>query len=553
VIHAFVTYETPFAPCGGIAAVLKYLPSAVAELSSQNRACVLTPYHFQLAPTARLSTDEIARFEIELPDSSLSARLLLHKKGGVDWFFLAPERSDIFAGKEHPYAVGPNLLRDSLLFGRLAARALPLIDRRSEWILYLQDWEAATIVLARAKEETPRCSNYLVLHNSYDEPCSDQSMVRAGLNPKLHPGESVLLRTLPKMDSPLIAVSRQFAADLVEEPWQREIIAPHLQPFFKNNLVGIPNGPFAELAISEKTMSAAREGNFGPLKRWKTSRRKNFLESLSSVKSTEDKPVWGSPTDFKGGKETWFLMAGRDDPRQKGYEIAALAIHKLLRLSEGQEKFLFFPIPGEEGIEGLSFLKELAEAHPGRVLAFPFIFREGFQAALEGATFGLMPSFYEPFGMANEFYLHGTVAIARATGGILEQVVPQPGEEEGSALVARVEKAKAEGWYGATPQPTGFLYRERAQDVPDAVADWRFLNEDRLDPSGIGRNRLERRRNLSLVNSMATRLALKMKEASALHTGAPDDYYRLLVNGIQHIQSQFSWRKTAEAYLRVSG
>ena len=37
-------------------------------------------------------------------------------------------------------------------------------------------------------------------------------------------------------------------------------------------------------------------------------------------------------------------------------------------------------------------------------MVLPFIFVEGYRAALQGAAFGVMPSLYEPFGMANEFY-----------------------------------------------------------------------------------------------------------------------------------------------------
>ena len=37
-----VAYETPFAPCGGVAAVMKYLPEAMAEQLGQ-RVSVFTP------------------------------------------------------------------------------------------------------------------------------------------------------------------------------------------------------------------------------------------------------------------------------------------------------------------------------------------------------------------------------------------------------------------------------------------------------------------------------------------------------------------------------
>jgi hypothetical protein len=69
-------------------------------------------------------------------------------------------------------------------------------------------------------------------------------------------------------------------------------------------------------------------------------------------------------------------MAGRDDPRQKGYDVAAAAVEDYLTLNQRKPEcaqFLFFPIPGDEGLAGLGFLRELADRFPEHVLAFPFI------------------------------------------------------------------------------------------------------------------------------------------------------------------------------------
>ena len=109
----------------------------------------------------------------------------------------------------------------------------------------------------------------------------------------------------------------------------------------------------------------------------------------------------------------------------------------------GSGCFLFFPIPGDEGLEGLGFLEELAEARPQRVLAFPFLYKEGYLAAVQGAGFGLMPSLYEPFGMANEISLNGTCPLARATGGIVQQVIPLPKGVGGEPAVAQ----RAQVWH----------------------------------------------------------------------------------------------------------
>ena len=120
--------------------------------------------------------------------------------------------------------------------------------------------------------------------------------------------------------------------------------------------------------------------------------------------------------------------------------------------------FLFFPpIQGDEGLPGLEFLRELACRFPEDVLAFPFIWIAGFTAALQAAAFGLMPSLYEPFGMANEFYLTGAcVGVGRATGGNIEQIVPL----RAGASFSRAVSVRANPHHSLSAHPTGILFRE---------------------------------------------------------------------------------------------
>jgi glycogen synthase len=44
---AFVSYETPFAPCGGIAAVMGRLPARV-QAASHVETIVVTPFHHRI-------------------------------------------------------------------------------------------------------------------------------------------------------------------------------------------------------------------------------------------------------------------------------------------------------------------------------------------------------------------------------------------------------------------------------------------------------------------------------------------------------------------------
>src|SRR5262249_22447408 len=196
-------------------------------------------------------------------------------------------------------------------------------------------------------------------------------------------------------------------------------------------------------------------GNVELLAEWKAEHRQRFLGALEKLRSGEDRPVWGNIAQFARDEAPWFVMAGRDDPRQKGYDVLARAAEMFLE-KRGQARFLFFPVPGDEGRPGLAFLRKLADRFAHSVLVFPFLFREGFLGALRGAAYGVMPSLYEPFGMANEFYLNGTVGIGRATGGIIQQIVPL----HSAASYGSQTQRRAERWHAPGAAPTGFLFRE---------------------------------------------------------------------------------------------
>ena len=240
----------------------------------------------------------------------------------------------------------------------------------------------------------------------------------------------------------IFTVSDQFAEDLCDDEFQSKIMAPHLNEMLRPRLLGVNNGPFADLAVDTDVLHKAAAGDYGPIAKWKTENRKKALSALKDFQPSPERPIWGDLAKFEPDPSLcWFVMAGRDDPRQKGYDIAAAATETFLK-GNGQACFFFFPIPGDEGLAGLSFLENLAHEFPENILAFPFRWSDGFIATLRGASFGLMPSLYEPFGMANEFYLNGTLGIGRATGGIIQQIVPLHGV---SCLVTRRKSGRRNG------------------------------------------------------------------------------------------------------------
>ena len=557
---AFISYETPYAPCGGIAAVMRHLPRHVRAASGLETV-VITPYHYKIERTTSLKMDEKNREGISLTFEGKRVRVSIHSYrdgDGILWYFIQPEDKRFFAGEKHPYDVGKtqeeigrNLKRDALFFGAAAARAVNKIGgARTRWALAMQDWEAATLALGLAGSGS-KYKLSLTLHNSYDSGAITASdLLSVGISPIGCPGPagsesaSVLERALPLIPGKIFTVSEQFASDLSEDIFQAKVMAPHLTEALSSRLYGIDNGPFAELSVPEDILTEGLQGDYQRLQAWKKEGKEKALQAFAQVAPSADAPVWGDSQAFKQEGAVWFVMAGRDDPRQKGYDVAALAIRKFLERG-GDARFIFFPIPGDEGLEGLGFLKKLAQEYPGHIFAFPFRFVEGLSAALRGAEYGIMPSLYEPFGMANEFYLKGTVGIGRATGGILQQIVPL----RSAASFSRAVETRALRWNTASALPTGLLYRE-SDEIESAINDWQGINHASYSKAGSTLDRLEERQRYALFREMAHELSLCFEDGIRISKKNPALYYHMLSDGIIYIQRSFSWERAANEYLR---
>lgn len=539
---AFVSYETQFAPCGGIAAVMARLPAHV-QAASRRETIVITPFHHRIERTSSLGRSHEGMVGVFFEGRTLMVNIYRHDDK-VPHYFLLPEDARFFAGARHPYDMSSEeLLRDSLFFGAAAARALHVIGPGQRWNLLLQDWECATVALALADHPGTHRS-FLTLHNSYDRGVSDDELWRAGMNANACSGSTILQRALGLAEHAVFTVSDQFAADFTEDVLQTRIMAPQLQGLLRQRLLGIDNGPFVDLAVGPEILSAACAGTTDPLRDWKAAHRREFLETLSALKPDADRPVWGRPDAFTQADAPWFVMAGRDDSRQKGYDVAAYAVAEFLDHG-GKAGFLFFPNPGDEGRAGLRFLETLAERYPHSVLVFPFMFREGFMSALRGATYGLMPSLYEPFGMSNEFYLNGTAGIGRATGGILQQIVPL----RAAAACGRSVQNRAARWHAASAQPTGILFREK-DGLLSETADWAEMTSAVRDRGPAGADRVQERKPIPLFRSMADELRLAILDGVRVFERQPQMYYRMLLAGIAHMQQSFSWERAAQDYVR---
>jgi len=371
---------------------------------------------------------------------------------------------------------------------------------------------------------------------------------RVGIDSQRCPGHTVLERTLAVVEWPIFTVSDRFASEFTEDLLQRHIMVPHLQAALRQRpILGVDNGPFKDLVIPEVLLRQAASGDPAGLASWKAREKAKARDALGRP-LPDTVAGWGDATAFRSDDGPWLVMAGRDDPRQKGYDLAAAAVWNYLQGHEAQgcAQFLFFSITGDEGVEGLRFLEALAERFPRRVLVFIGRWDDGFAAALRGSTYGLMPSLYEPFGMANEFYLDGgCVGIARATGGNVQQIVPL----RSAASCSRAVRVRADRYHSLSACPTGLLFRER-DDIETAASDWAAINNAQYNTDEGRVGRLEARRQYPLFHAMANELTIAIEDGIRLYTQHPALYYRMLANGIAYIQQTFSWNRAAREYLR---
>ncbi|MGC9335978.1 MAG: hypothetical protein ACP5JJ_17670, partial [Anaerolineae bacterium] len=215
-----------------------------------------------------------------------------------------------------------------------------------------------------------------------------------------------------------------------------------------------------------------------------------------------------------------FLMIGRLDPGQKGFDVFARVIETI---RPGVGRYVISPLSpfafAPDFRLHLNYLKHVAQQRRGEVVVLPFrLDGEIFVRLREGVTWSVWPSLYEPFGGVTEFYIHGTPTIARATGGLAQQVVD----------------------YGVSPnEATGILYRE---DVPSSRA-WQEAQhremQSTIDPV--------QRQAVTLYQEQVVALTRAIEAAAGLYRDSRPAYGRILAN-LPDMCKRLDWGRSVREY-----
>ena len=153
-----------------------------------------------------------------------------------------------------------------------------------------------------------------------------------------------------------------------------------------------------------------------------------------------------------------------------------------------------------------------------------------------------MCSLYEPFGGATEGYAVGTPVVARATGGLVQQVVPYPSVE----LTATV-RSLTDQFHQESDAPTGFLFRESGLGVKETARGWRAILDCAYWPEG---DRLQERMQIPLFQSMVQAAEGALGNAIELYQTDQVGYAKMIYHGF-HMLDRFSWDQSVREYQEI--
>lgn len=528
----FCSFESRFAPSGGLAAVTKKIPPYLKELKQVRRVLLITPFYPYIIDERKLTPTGIA-FELLFENKPVRVKIYKYMTpdgGGVEEYYLkAGGFFDSQNAINDPYGYYPDdpgqndsaIRRNALFFCKAVPPALKAVGLREDIVFHLQEWQTTLIALT-AKEAMldntlVSCGCVQTIHNPFDSWISSESLATITGNKKIreHPefkannGLTAYQLGLQLMDAPLTTVSAHFAGELTTDLLQTGFFASHLQDIFKKSgVLGINNALFVNFPPE---YSQKENYTISEIKEIKREKRKDLLKILD----TYHPPGWFGHLTYQSQSIARLpeeipilVMSGRLDPFQKGFDILLRAVEKFKR---DEIKVVLSPMPTKAS--HLDFFRETAGKCKGNVTVFPIRMEKGYQDLQMGSTFGIMPSIYEPFGAAIEFMVSGTITIARETGGLVDQV---------------------------RHNQCGFLFREKPETY----------TLDNIRAYAQGNDRVQRRSGNPWVESMANALAETLKEACGIYRNHPDTYYGLIAAGFKQVNT-FSWQKAADSYSQI--
>jgi glycogen synthase len=538
----FTIFENNYAALGGLATIAKCLPKFM-KAAGEN-VVFISPFHRNNKNIRQAYRDGqfVTLFEdlrFTCGNFASTVTCLQDITAEVPSYFCALD--NCFTAQENPYDYpDPDMLGlDSLVFCASIPAVLGKLGLKKNLLIHAHDWETSAVALTSKMAvlggRLASAKTVLTLHNSYDASLSASHMSKFfGMTLST---DTFLQAFIPLLDGPLTTVSMPFAHELRFDPLQTGVFTRHLQRSFSQNPpIGVENGVFSDKTapFSAPALKRCEKQDFSLLLHEKERMRQGLITCMQSYRNDT---ILGT-LDFaeKTGEVPVFFMTGRLDLMQKGFDAMLLAFQRL----ERKKAKLFFGLnigskSGDFLNNGalLDVLNEAVLQCRGDLTVWPFrIPANDYNILLKGASYLLMPSFYEPFGSATEGFISGTPVIARATGGLWVQV-------------EACNEVYVPPFYGGffksrhlMRHATGILFREK---YPDQMSETEWNNILKLP--------LRERGSSALYEAIVESAYCALEMAVDIFAD-PARYGPLIANGIASLSS-FPWARSVEKYQKV--
>lgn len=403
---------TPLVKVGGLADVAGELPRALVRLGLDIR--VAMPLHAGIDRSA-YGLEEQSRFPVERGNGSVEATVSALDIGGVSFWLLDGD----------PIRAVPGVYGQPEQDGEkyvFSAKAALLACQACGWqpdIIHANDWHAAAAInfIRSWRDDIPAWSgirSLLTIHNlAYmgSEKARSIYAVPETSDPLL-PGWAERL-PLPS------GIALADAINTVSPTYAQEIQTPeygcgleHLLAARRDRLSGIMNG--IDRTQWNPEADSALDQPFSPETLELRSRNKDRLQRELGL-PPKAAPLIG--------------MITRLD-HQKGVDLALEALEGLL---DREWQFVLLGT-GDPALEALA--REFANQHPERVRALLRFDDRAARRLYGSADLILVPSRYEPCGLAQLIGMrYGAVPVVRATGGLRDSVLDVDQTPEGTGFV----------------------------------------------------------------------------------------------------------------------
>lgn len=385
----------PYAKSGGLADVAGALPQVLSQ--HLEIFCVMPFYGF-------MNTDRFEKcdhsFSLDLGKIQYDITLYKAQNRNISTYLI---KAPLLSDTQKLYGDCEAYANNDLRFGIFSRAIVKLASYLGVDIIHLNDWHSALAALW-SKEETKKIKTVFTIHNlAYQGVFERKSLQRLGIDKKYFNMEA--LEFYGKCNFMKAGIKYSDAITTVSPNYAKEILTPAfgcgLDGFlhhYKSKLSGIINGIDSTIfdPQSDKTLF------------------KNFNEKTLLPK-LENKRFILKKADLKNEKLPLFVMISRLT-EQKGFDILLASLEKIL-----EDKLnVILLVDGESPYK--KALQDIAEAHKNFKLYL------GFDEALShqlyaGADFFLMPSIFEPCGLAQMIaFRYATIPIVHDTGGLHDGV-----------------------------------------------------------------------------------------------------------------------------------